>query len=99
MIAADVDAQPVARPLTRREVEVLALIADGLTAAQIARRLSISYRTVQTHTQNAYQKLGATCGAHAVAIAVRCGAIRLHTAPDGCPLCGCDGTHTTRRAS
>ncbi|MEU4211539.1 helix-turn-helix transcriptional regulator [Streptomyces sp. NPDC026206] len=44
--------------LTPREVDVLALLADALTAAAISRRLGISVRTVQKHTENIYRKLG-----------------------------------------
>ncbi len=46
--------------LTRREVEVLKLIADGLTASQVADRLSLSPRTVQAHVRSIYTKLGVT---------------------------------------
>jgi DNA-binding NarL/FixJ family response regulator len=44
--------------LTRREREILRLIVDGLTSAQIAQRLYISPRTVDTHRANMMQKLG-----------------------------------------
>ena len=44
--------------LTVREVEVLALVAQGLTDAQVAERLVISPRTVNTHLTSIYNKLG-----------------------------------------
>ncbi|WP_219471623.1 helix-turn-helix transcriptional regulator [Nonomuraea rhizosphaerae] len=43
--------------LTQREVVVLGLLAEGLTAHAIARRLAISPRTVTKHQQNLYRKL------------------------------------------
>ncbi|MBW3664704.1 MAG: alpha/beta fold hydrolase [Actinobacteria bacterium] len=46
------------RSLTRRELEVARLAADGLQAAEIAERLSIGERTVETHLANVYAKLG-----------------------------------------
>jgi len=44
--------------LTHREREVLLLSADGASAAEIAQRLSISPRTVETHRANYMRKLG-----------------------------------------
>lgn len=49
--------QPLAEPLTGRELEVLALIADGLTNPQIAEKLYLSVGTVKVHTRNIYGKL------------------------------------------
>jgi ATP/maltotriose-dependent transcriptional regulator MalT len=45
-------------PLTRREFEILSLLADDLTNLEIAQRLVISIGTVKTHTHNIYAKLG-----------------------------------------
>jgi len=42
--------------LTKREKEILALIADGWTSRQIADKLSISIRTVETHREHIKQK-------------------------------------------
>ena len=52
--------QPVSYPagLTAREVEVLRLVAQGLTDAQVAEQLVISPRTVNTHLTSIYNKLG-----------------------------------------
>lgn len=44
--------------LTRREREILALVAEGKTNAQIAEQLWISGGTVRRHLENAYAKLG-----------------------------------------
>ncbi|MFJ9541135.1 LuxR C-terminal-related transcriptional regulator [Streptomyces sp. NPDC101225] len=45
-------------PLTPRELTVLLLLADALTAAAIGRRLGISDRTVHKHVEKIYRKLG-----------------------------------------
>jgi DNA-binding NarL/FixJ family response regulator len=44
--------------LTAREAEVLELLQDGATNAQIAHQLSIGIETVRTHARNIYRKLG-----------------------------------------
>ena len=44
--------------LTVRELTVLGLVAEGLTAAAAARRLTVTEGTVHKHLQNAYRKLG-----------------------------------------
>ncbi len=46
--------------VTRRELEVLGLVAEGATNAQIAERLFLSKRTVETHVSNLLLKTGAT---------------------------------------
>jgi LuxR family maltose regulon positive regulatory protein len=45
-------------PLSDREIEVLKLIAEGLTNQEIANRLYLSLNTVKVHTRNIYAKLG-----------------------------------------
>jgi DNA-binding NarL/FixJ family response regulator len=44
--------------LTRREGEILALVARGLAAKQVARHLGISAKTVEQHKSNIFSKLG-----------------------------------------
>ncbi len=56
--------------LTPREVDVLRLVAQGLTDAEIAKRLDISYRTVSTHLTSIYNKLGINSRVAAVRFAV-----------------------------
>lgn len=45
-------------PLTARELEIVLLVADGLSTKETAERLYLSARTVSNHLQNAYTKLG-----------------------------------------
>lgn len=45
-------------PLTARELEVLALIADGCTTKEIASRLGVSVKTVETHRRQIMEKTG-----------------------------------------
>lgn len=59
-----------ARPLTRREREVVTLIAMGLETNEIAQELHVSPETVRTHVRNAMAKLGAHTRAQLVAIAL-----------------------------
>jgi RNA polymerase sigma factor (sigma-70 family) len=61
--------------LTPREREILELSARGLRTAEVARRLSISPQTVQTHVRNILAKLRVHSKLQAVAFAVRSGAI------------------------
>jgi predicted ATPase/DNA-binding CsgD family transcriptional regulator len=56
--------------LTPREVEVLGLVATGLTNAQVAQRLFISPRTVQRHLNSIYHKLGVSSRTAATRFAI-----------------------------
>ncbi len=56
--------------LTAREVEVLRLVAQGLTDAQVAERLVISPRTVNTHLASIYHKLGVDSRTAATRVAI-----------------------------
>ena len=57
--------------LTRRERDVLKLMVEGLTNAEIAERLVVSLSTVKTHVSSIIAKLGASTRTEAAAIAVR----------------------------
>jgi len=57
--------------LTPREHEVLSLVVEGLSNAEIAGRLYISYSTTATHVSSILSKLGVSSRAEAVALALR----------------------------
>jgi DNA-binding NarL/FixJ family response regulator len=57
--------------LTRRQRQILQLIADGHSTSVAANRLGLSTETVRTHTKAALARLGARDRAHAVAIGLR----------------------------
>ena len=61
--------------LTKREQEVVMLVASGLHTSDIATRLFVSPETVKSHVQNSMGKLGARTRAHAVAIALVTGQV------------------------
>jgi DNA-binding NarL/FixJ family response regulator len=56
-IAAAPDSGPARPSLTERETEVLRFVAKGLSARQIAEKLSLSHRTVENHVQATFRKL------------------------------------------
>jgi predicted ATPase/DNA-binding CsgD family transcriptional regulator len=58
--------QPLDEPLSGRELEVLRLIADGLSNAEIAHKLYLSVGTVKVHTRNIYGKLGVSSRTQAI---------------------------------
>jgi DNA-binding NarL/FixJ family response regulator len=57
--------------LTRRQREILQLLADGGSTVAAARELGLSEETIKTHTKNALARLEARNRTHAVAIAIR----------------------------
>jgi NarL family two-component system response regulator LiaR len=61
--------------LTAREQQVLKLMADGLTNADIAERLVIGVATVKTHVSSIMSKLGVSTRTEATAIAIRRGLV------------------------
>lgn len=67
--------------LTRRELEVLGHLADGLTTAEIAAALFLEDDTVRTHRARMYGKTGAANGAALVALAFRRGLLRPRPKP------------------
>ena len=65
------------RIVTRREEEVLQLIADGCSTPEVAEKLYISQKTVKNHLASIYQKLDARDRTQAVLQAVRMGIVSL----------------------
>jgi DNA-binding NarL/FixJ family response regulator len=63
--------------LSRRETEILGLLAHGQTSGQVADELFLSEMTVETHVRNACRKLGAHGRLHAVIIALGSGELAL----------------------
>jgi DNA-binding NarL/FixJ family response regulator len=56
--------------LTKRERDVLLLMAEGWVSKEIGRQLALSHRTVEIYRKRIAEKLGARSGMHAVAIAI-----------------------------
>lgn len=65
------------RQLTVREREIFILLADGLVPREIAKRLFISHKTVETHKYNLMEKLGVSSVAQLTKIAAKKGLIRI----------------------
>lgn len=57
--------------LSDRDVDVLALSAEGLTNREIAQRLEITTHTVSGHVANAIERMGARNRLHAVVLAIK----------------------------
>jgi DNA-binding NarL/FixJ family response regulator len=57
--------------LSPREREILVMLAEGFSGAEIATRLFLSSETVRTHVRNAVQKLGCRTRTQAVALLIR----------------------------
>lgn len=70
-------AQPVDSPLTKREEEILQLIADGASTTAVGEQLFISVKTVKNHLASIYDKLDARDRTQAVVSGVRLGIIVL----------------------
>jgi len=65
------------RPLTTRELEILRLVASGLSNAQIAHQLHISEQTVKTHIGHLMRKIGVRSRLHAARYAMRNGLVEV----------------------
>ncbi len=70
-------AEELTEPLSGRELEVLDLLAEGLSNKLIAHRLSISEHTVKTHVASIFAKLDASSRTEAVSQAIRRGLVML----------------------
>jgi two-component system, NarL family, nitrate/nitrite response regulator NarL len=70
-------AQALVEPLTARELEVVQLLAEGLTNRRIGERLGISEHTAKFHVNSILGKLGASSRSEAVAQAARLGLVLL----------------------
>ena len=77
------DTAPEGRPLSVRELHVLALLAEGRARKEIAVLLRISAHTVRFYQRHLLLKLGARNSTHAVAIALRRGLIDAGGGSDG----------------
>jgi DNA-binding NarL/FixJ family response regulator len=72
LISTEVDPHAIDKfNLTDRELEVLVLMADGLTLQQMGQKLSISLSTVKYHSANIFHKLGAQNRSEALITAVK----------------------------
>jgi ATP/maltotriose-dependent transcriptional regulator MalT len=70
----------MAEPLTRREIEVLELIAAGLANRDIAQKLVVALPTVKKHLRNIYEKLDVNNRSRAIIRAHELGLLK-HTSP------------------
>lgn len=71
------EASGVRAMLTDRELEILELVARGLTVKQVASRIGLSPRTVETHVAKLYRKLGVRNRVQAVSRAAALGLVEL----------------------
>ena len=71
----DFDALSPPDPLTKRELEILRLIAFGHTNGEIAEELQISVRTVEHHVASVYRKLDVRTRSAATSIAIAAGLV------------------------
>jgi DNA-binding NarL/FixJ family response regulator len=69
--------RPTPTLLTEREIMVLGVASEGLTAREIGRRLGVRERTVTTHLNHIYRKLGANGRVSALSEAMRLGVLAL----------------------
>ena len=68
--------------LTAQEQRIVAMVADGLTNKEIARRLNLSIRTVHSHLANTFMKMHVGSRTEAVLLALRQGMISLQDTYD-----------------
>ncbi len=71
------------RQMSEREIEILRLVAEGLSNQQIANHLGVSVNTVKVHLRNVFGKIGAASRTEATMYAVRAGLVDVHPADLG----------------
>ena len=77
MIETNKDAEQI-KSLTKRELDVLKLLAVGLYNKEVGKRLEISERTVKNHVSNIFKKLGVTDRTQAAVFAIRNNLVQIH---------------------
>ena len=77
MIETNKDAEKI-KILTKRELDVLKLLAVGMYNKEVGKRLEISERTVKNHVSNIFKKLGVTDRTQAAVFAIRNNLVQIH---------------------
>lgn len=77
LIKRDTDKEKI-ESMTKREAEVLILVANGMFNKEIATKLNISERTVKNHISNIFKKIDVADRTQAAVFAIRNGLIQLH---------------------
>lgn len=77
MIEINKDAEKI-KSLTKRELDVLKLLAVGMFNKEVGKRLEISERTVKNHVSNIFKKLGVTDRTQAAVFAIRNNLVQIH---------------------
>lgn len=77
MIETNKDAEKI-KSLTKRELDVLKLLAVGMFNKEVGKRLEISERTVKNHVSNIFKKLGVTDRTQAAVLAIRNNLVQIH---------------------
>ena len=77
MIETNKDAEKI-QSLTKRELDVLKLLAVGMYNKEVGKRLEISERTVKNHVSNIFKKLGVTDRTQAAVFAIRNTLVQIH---------------------
>ena len=77
MIEINKDAEKI-KSLTKRELDVLKLLAVGMYNKEVGKRLEISERTVKNHVSNIFKKLGVTDRTQAAVFAIRNNLVQIH---------------------
>lgn len=91
------DGSRQAMPLSRREYQVLQLVAEGLENSDIAQMLYLSVETVRTHVKSILRKLNARDRTHAVTISFRAGILSARS--DDAPKSPAEGANPTGNVS